>query len=89
MDARSLLLTPNTTTPYAFAEIDLKNGPMVLNLPPMVLGAVDNAYFLHVSDVGITGPYKGKGGRYLFIGPDYKGDIPAGYHVVYSKTYRH
>ena len=89
MDARSLLLTPNTTTPYAFAEIDLKNGPMVLNLPPRVLGAVDNAYFLHVSDVGITGPDKGKGGRYLFIGPDYKGDIPDDYHVVYSKTYRH
>lgn len=89
MDARSLLLSPNTTTPYAFAEINLKNGPVVLNLPPMVLGAVDNAYFLHVSDVGITGPDKGKGGQYLFIGPDYKGDIPDGYHVVYSKTYRH
>jgi len=89
MDARTLFLTPQTTTPYAFAELDLKNGPLVVEIPPGVLGGVDDAFFLHVSDVGVTGPDKGKGGKYLFVGPDYDGDIPEGYFVARSKTYRH
>ena len=38
LDARSLLLTAQSTTPYAFAEIDLKNGPVVVEIPGPVLG---------------------------------------------------
>src|SRR5215472_4989015 len=43
MDARSLFLTPNTTTVYVFLCLDLKDGPMVMQVPPGVLGAVDDA----------------------------------------------
>lgn len=89
LDARSLLLTAQSTTPYAFAEIDLKNGPIVVEIPGPVLGSLDDAFFRFVSDVGLTGPDKGKGGKYLFIGPDYEGDIPEGYFVAKSTTYRH
>lgn len=89
LDARGLLLTAQSTTPYAFAEIDLKNGPVVVEVPTAVLGTLDDAYFRFVTDVGLTGPDKGKGGKYLFIGPDYNGDIPKGYFVAKSKTYRH
>ncbi|MFV1983054.1 MAG: DUF1254 domain-containing protein [Thiohalomonadales bacterium] len=88
MDARTLLLTPNTTTPYAFAEVNLKAGPMIVVIPPMVLGGLDNEFFLHVNDFGITGTDAGKGGKYLIIGPGYKGKIPKGYNVYHSKTYR-
>ncbi len=89
LDARGLLLTAQSTTPYALAEIDLKNGPVVVEIPGPVLGILDDAFFRFVSDVGLTGPDQGKGGKYLFIGPDYKGDIPEGYFVVKSATYRH
>ena len=89
LDARGLLLTAQSTTPYAFAEIDLKSGPVVVEIPGPVLGTLDDAFFRFVSDVGLTGPDQGKGGKYLFIGPDYKGDIPEGYFVAKSKTYRH
>ena len=89
MDARSLYLTAQSTTPYAFAEIDLKNGPVVVEIPGPVLGTLDDAFFRFVSDVGLTGPDQGKGGKYLFIGPDYDGDIPEGYFVAKSTTYRH
>jgi hypothetical protein len=89
LDARGLLLTAQSTTPYAFAEIDLKNGPVVVEIPGPVLGSLDDAFFRFVSDVGLTGPDQGKGGKYLFIGPDYKGDIPEGYFVAKSTTYRH
>ena len=88
LDARGLLLTANSTTPYAFTEIDLKNGPVVVEIPGPVLGTLDDAFFRFVSDVGLTGPDQGKGGKYLFIGPDYEGDIPEGYFVAKSTTYR-
>ena len=88
-DARNLLLTAQSTTPYAFVEVDLKNGPVVVEIPGPVLGALNDAFFRFVSDVGLSGPDQGKGGKYLFIGPDYEGDIPEGYFVAKSTTYRH
>jgi hypothetical protein len=88
LDARSLFLTPNTTTPYITGELDLKDGPVVLDIRVPVLGAVNDAFFRYVSDIGVTGPDQGRGGKYLFIGPDYEGDIPEGYFAVKSATYR-
>lgn len=89
MDARTLFLTANSSTPYIFGEIDLKNGPMVVEIGVPVLGCVDDAFFLHVADIGLTGQDRGQGGKYLFIGPDYEGEIPEGYITVQSNTYRH
>ena len=89
MDARTLFLTAQSTTPYIFGEIDLKDGPVVIEIGSPVLGLVDDAFFRFVSDIGLTGPDQGKGGKYLFVGPDYEGDIPDGYFVVNSSTYRH
>ena len=88
LDAKSLLLTGQSVTPYGFAEINVKDEPMVVEMPPLILGAVDSAAFLHVTDIGITGPDKGKGGKYLLVGPDYKGEIPEGYIVAKTPTYR-
>jgi len=89
MDARTLFLTPQTTTPYATAEVDVKNGPVVIDNPGPILGILDDAFFLYVTDIGFAGPDKGKGGKYLIVGPDYKDPIPEGYHVFKTKTYRH
>src|SRR5262245_38428758 len=90
MDARSLFLTPNTTTIYVFMCIDLKNGPMIVRVPPRVLGTTDDADFRWVIDVGLTGPDKGRGGDYLFVPPGYKGTLPAkGYYVAKPRTNRH
>jgi hypothetical protein len=87
MDARSLFLTPNTTTVYGFACIDLREGPIVLQVPTGVLGPVDDGYFRWVTDVGLTGPDRGKGGNYLFVPPGYKGDIPSeGFFVAKPRT---
>ena len=77
MDARTLFLTPNTTTVYVLGCLDLSQGPMVMEVPPAVLGPIDDADFRWVSDVGLTGPDEGKGGKYLLVPPGYKGDLPA------------
>ncbi len=38
-------------------------------------------------DVGITGPDKGEGGKYLLLPPGYTGEVPSGYTVVRSPTF--
>jgi hypothetical protein len=87
MDARSLFLTANTTTVYVFSCLDLKDGPMVLQVPSGVLGPVDDADFRWVTDVGFTGPDHGKGGQYLLVPPSYTGDLPSeGYFVTKPRT---
>lgn len=89
LDARSLFLTANTTTVYTVLCIDVKDGPMVVRIPPAVLGPVDDADFRWVVDVGLTGPDKGAGGDYLFVPPGYAGTLPAsGYHIVRPRTNR-
>jgi len=89
MNARSLWLTPQTTTPYVHAEVDVKDGPVVLEIGSPVIGLVNDAFFRYVTDLGLVGADKGKGGKYLIVGPDYKGDIPEGYFVYKTSTYRH
>ncbi|HTU03260.1 MAG TPA: DUF1254 domain-containing protein [Candidatus Sulfotelmatobacter sp.] len=89
MDARSLFLTPNTTTVYVLMSLNLRDEPMAVRVPPRALGPVDDADFRWVVDVGLTGPDKGAGGDYLFVPPGYKGAVPAqGYFVSKPRTNR-
>lgn len=87
MDSRSLFLTGNTTTYYVIGWLDLKDGPLVAEVPPGVLGFLNDFGFRYVVDVGKPGPDKGKGGKYLFLPPGYEGDVPDGYFVAESRTY--
>ena len=88
MDSKSLVLTGNTSTMYALGFLDLeKDGPTVIELPPGMLGVLNDMGFLHMTDLGAAGPDKGKGGKYLVLPPGYEGDVPKGYYVVQSKTY--
>ena len=88
MDARSLFLTPNTTTVYGATEINVVNGPMVMVVPQGVLGPLGDGMFRYLTDVGFTGPDEGKGGRYLIVPADYNGEIPQGYFVVRTPSNR-
>jgi hypothetical protein len=87
MDSKSLFLTPNTESVYNLMWLDLKNGPLVLETPPDVLGVIDDFWFHYVGDVGNAGPDKGKGGKFLLLPPDYIGEAPEGYFVLRSKTF--
>jgi hypothetical protein len=87
MDSRSLLLTGNTSTMYAVGFLDLaKDGPTVIDLPPGMLGVLDDMGFRYMTDLGVAGPDEGKGGKFLVLPPGYKGEVPDGYFVVPSKT---
>ena len=89
MNSAPLWLTGNTDSVYALLTIDLKaDGPVVIEVPPGVMGPADDAYFKFIVDFGATGPDKGQGGKYLFLPPNYEGDVPDGYFIVKSPSYR-
>jgi hypothetical protein len=90
MDSRSLFLTPNTTTVYSFVWLNTKEtGPLVIEVPPDVLGLIDDFWFRYVTDIGVTGPDKGRGGKYLLLPPGYQDTVPEGYFVLRPPTYNH
>ena len=88
MDARMLFLTPNTSTVYGSAELNVADGPIVLVIPPRVLGPVMDGMMHYITDVGFVGPDQGKGGRYLFVRADYEGPITDGYFVIRTRSNR-
>jgi hypothetical protein len=87
VDSKTVELTANDNTIYNFIWVDTHKGPVVLEVPPMSLGLVDDFWYRWVIDIGITGPDKGKGGKYLILPPGHKGDVPKGYFVVRPSTY--
>lgn len=89
MDTKSIYLTANDTTVYAFTNIDLgKSGPVVVEVPPgAIVGLIDDFWQKSISDIGLAGPDGDKGGKFLLVPPGYKGDVPqSGYHVLPCAT---
>jgi len=90
LDARSLWLTATSTTVYVSTCLDLKQGPVVVEAAPGLLVALNDAFFRWDTDIGVTGPDQGRGGRYLFLPPGYDGPVPSvGFHVIPTKTNMH
>ena len=87
MDSHTLWLTANNNTPYTWMWLDLHDGPVVMEVPPSVLGMYNDAWGRYLEDIGLLGPDKGQGGKYLVLPPGYGGEIPEGYLVVKSPTY--
>lgn len=89
MDSKSLFLTPNTESIYNLMWLDTKDGPVVMETPPDVLGVIDDHWFPYVGDFGRVGPDRNKGGKFLLLPPGYTGEVPEGYIVLRSGTYGH
>ena len=89
LDSETLVVTANTSTLYAYTYTDLaKDGPTVIDIPPGMLGFLNDAWQRFVGDMGVTGPDKGQGGKYLVVPPGYTGDIPDGYFLLKPSTNR-
>lgn len=87
------VITGNQVTPYIGAVTDLRNGPVVLEVPAatekgVLYGQVVDAWQSTIAGVGPVGEDKGRGGKYLFLPPGYKDPVPTGYFPVQSSTYR-
>ncbi len=84
------VVTPNSDTPYSMLWLDLRAEPMVISVP-----AVANARYYSVQLIdGNTYNYGYIGSRatgseagdYLVVGPDWKGETPAGIKKVFQST---
>jgi hypothetical protein len=87
MDSRTLFYGANSETVYFFVWLDVKDGPLVIHVPPRALGIVNDAWGRYVADIGNAGPDKGKGGKYLLLPPGHTGDVPDDYFVVRPRTF--
>ena len=87
VDSKTVELTANDNTVYSFIWLDTHKGPLVVEVPPKVLGVVDDFYYRWVADVGFTGADKAQGGKYLVLPPGYTGQVPQGYFVLRPSTY--
>jgi hypothetical protein len=90
-DWKLQLTTPNASANYVFFHYNVTDGPWVLEFPAAegagLFGTFSDAWQVAVVEVGPTGDDAGKGGKYLILPPDFKGEVPAGYLPVRSATY--
>lgn len=89
---RHELLTPSTCAPYVMVMLRLKEGPVVLEVPPAgeavaFAGTAIDGWMVPIADIGLWGEDAGAGAKYLFLPPGYQGDVPAGYLAAPSTTF--
>jgi hypothetical protein len=76
------VISPNADTPYSFALLDFRAGPIVLSVPAVT----DRYYVMQFEDLyGQNDFYVGSrstgsdAGTYFLTGPTWHGDVPAGF----------
>ncbi len=72
--------TPNDTTPYVNFYWNIKDGPVVVEIPPSadgigIFGTLMDAWQRPIDDVGAAGRDKGRGGKYVLLPKGYDGPI--------------
>ncbi|OKO74561.1 DUF1254 domain-containing protein [Bradyrhizobium sp. AS23.2] len=84
-------LTPNPDSIYFMSFWNVKDGPMVLEIPPAqggsIAGNIVTAWQMPLEDAGPEGADNGQGGKYLILPPGYRGEVPAGYIPLQSDTF--
>ena len=89
-DKDTAVVTPNSDTPYSMLWLDLRAEPMVISVPAVpreryyaVQLTDGNAYNYGYIGSRATGY---EAGDYLVVGPEWKGEAPAGIRQVFHST---
>lgn len=99
LKANTLITTPNSDVIYGIGFLDLaEHGPTVIDAPPMMQALLDDFWhrplvgpnidgIQYLADIGLPGPDRGKGGKYLLLPPGYAGEVDEQAYFVYrSRT---
>jgi hypothetical protein len=83
--------TPNNTTPYVNFYWNIKDGPIVVEIPPSadgigIFGTLMDAWQRPIDDVGAKGRDGGRGGKYVLVPPGYDGPVLPGAYVYKQRT---
>lgn len=89
---RHELLTANNQVPYMLTFLNLRQGPVVVEIPAagekaLLFGSFVDNWQAPIVDVGPSGTDEGRGGKYLFLPPGYSEPIPEGYLPVRMEGY--
>ncbi len=84
--------TNNNTTPYIFIFWNVKDGPVVVEIPASskdvgLTGTLMDAWQRPLEDIGAKGKDQGRGAKYLIVPPGYQGPYPKGYITLPQLTY--
>jgi hypothetical protein len=89
LDSQTLVVTANTSTLYAYTFTDLaKDGPTVIEIPPGMLGFLNDAWQRFVGNMGVTGPDEGQGRQVSRGAARLRGRVPDGYFLLKPATNR-
>ena len=91
MEWHNQTLTPNPDAIYFMAFYNVKDGPVVLDLPPgnengSFNGNIVTTWQMPLEDAGLLGLDKGAGGKFLVLPPGYTGAKPDGMTALQSDT---
>jgi hypothetical protein len=83
--------TPNNTTPYVNFFWNIKDGPMVVEIPPSadgvgIFGTLMDAWQRPIDDVGAKGRDKGNGGKYVLVPEGYQGPLLPKAYTYHQRT---
>jgi hypothetical protein len=84
------IVTPNSDTPYSFFWMDLRAEPMVLSVPAVEKGRyyavqLEDGNCFNYGYIG-TRSTGNDAGDYMVVGPNWKGETPAGIKKVFHST---
>ena len=84
------VITPNSDTPYSMLWLDLRAEPFVLSVPAVEKGRYYSAMLCdgNTFNYGYIGSRAtgSEAGDYMVVGPDWKGETPAGVKKVFHST---
>jgi hypothetical protein len=92
----TVITTPNSDVIYCIGFADLsQTGPLVLEAPPKIQGLLDDFWHRpltgpnidgvqYLGDIGIPGPDKGRGGKYLIVPTGQHVDVDPNDYYVYD-----
>lgn len=99
LKANTVITTPNSDVIYGIGFLDLAaDGPMVIDAPPMMQALIDDFWHRpiagpnidgvqYLGDIGIPGPDRGQGGKYLVVPPGYDQPVDEDEYFAYrSRT---
>lgn len=84
------IVTPNSDTPYSLLWLDLRAEPLVISVPDVDPKRYYSVQFCdgNTYNYGYVGSRatSSKAGKYLAVGPDWKGETPAGINGVFRSS---
>jgi len=86
-------MTGNNQVPYIVSQTDLRNGPVVVEIPAAserasLYGQIVDHWQMTIADIGPSGIDKGRGGKILLTPPGYTDRVSAKFIEVKSPSYR-